>query len=173
MINYLRIGQIISTHGVMGELKIYPLTDNVKRFSKLKFVFFEEAGEYKKVEVKGVKYIKELVILKLNGINNMDEAMKYKDVYIYIDRENAIKLPSDSYFISDLIDMEVNTIDGDYIGKITSVFSTGSNDVYDIKGKDGKSVLIPAIKDVVINVDVENKKMVIKLLEGLIWYSMF
>ena len=173
MVEYLKIGQITSTHGVMGELKIYPLTDNVKRFSKLNFVFFEVAGEYKKVEVKSVKYIKELVILKLNGINDMNEALKYKDAYIYIDREHAVKLPSDSYFISDLIDMEVTTVDGDYLGNITSVFSTGSNDVYDILCRDGKSVLIPAIKDVIIDVDVENKKMIVKLIEGLIWYSMF
>lgn len=168
MVKYLKIGQITSAHGVKGELKIYPLTDNVKRFSKLSFVYFEVAGEYKKVEVQSVKYIKELVILKLNGINDMNEALKYKDAYIYVDRENAVKLPDDSYFISDLVDMDVNTLDGDYIGKITSVFSTGSNDVYDIKCLDGKSVLIPAIKDVIISVDVENKKMIIKLLEGLI-----
>ena len=168
MVEYLKIGQITSPHGVRGELKIYPLTDNVKRFSKLSFVFFQVAGEYKKIEIQSVKYIKELAILKLNGINDMNEALKYKDVYIYIDRENAIKLPNDSYFISDLVDMDVSTIDGVYIGKITSVFETGSNDVYDIRSKDGKSLLIPAIKDVIISVDVENKKMIVKLLEGLI-----
>lgn len=166
MKNYLKVGQIINTHGVKGEVKVYPLTDDVKRFNKLKFVFIKDKDAYTKVNVEGVKYFKNLVILKLEGINNMTEAEKYKKVYLYVDRENAVKLEEDAYFIADLIGLDVYTLEGEYLGKITDVFSTGSNDVYEIKNDDN-SLLIPAIKDVVKEVDLNNSTMKISLLEGL------
>jgi 16S rRNA processing protein RimM len=168
MVDYLKVGQIINTHGVKGEVKIYPLTDDVKRFDNLKFVYMKSGEEYKKVDVESVKYVKNFPIIKLSNINDMNEAERYKNQYIYVDRENAVKLPEDTYFIVDLIGMDVITVDGENLGKIVSVFSTGSNDVYEVKQESGKVVLIPAIKDVVKEVDVENKKMIIKLLEGLI-----
>lgn len=168
MLQYLKIGQIINTHGVKGELKIYPLTDNVKRFSKLKFVYIKSGKEYNKFNVEGVKYSGELVILKLKGIEDMNAAIEYKKQYIYVDRENAVKLPKDSYFIADLIGLDVYTDEGQLLGSISSVFSTGSNDVYEIKREDESTFLIPAIKDVVKEVDIENNKIIIKLLEGLI-----
>lgn len=168
MINYLKVGQIVNTHGVRGEVKVYPLTDDLKRFDKLKFVFIKSGEEYKKVQVQGVKYVKAMAILKLAGIESMNDAEKYRDMYVYIDRENAIKLPEDTYFIADLIGMHVFDGSGNPLGKIINVFSTGSNDVYEIKPEEGKSFLIPAIGDVVKDVDVANKKMVVELLEGLI-----
>lgn len=168
MIDYLKVGQITNAHGVKGEVKVYPLTDNIKRFSKLEFVFFKSNEEYKKKMIQNVKYQNNFVIIKLEGVESMDDALRLKNEYIYVDREHAVKLPKDSYFISDLIDMEVTTVNGDYLGRIISVFPTGSNDVYEIKSDDGKPVLIPAIKDVIIEVDVDNKKMKVKLLEGLI-----
>lgn len=166
MKQYLKVGQIINTHGIKGEVKVYPLTDDIKRFNKLKFVFIKENDEYKKVEVEGVKYFKNLVILKLQGIDSMNDAEKVKKVYIYIDRENAVKLEKDAYFIADLIGLDVYTLEGENLGKITDVFSTGSNDVYEIKS-DRETILIPAIKDVVKEVDIENSIMKIQLLEGL------
>jgi 16S rRNA processing protein RimM len=168
MVDYIKIGQISNAHGIKGEVKVYPLTDNIKRFSKLKFIFLKIKEEYVKIDVLSVKYLKEFVILGLANIESMNEALKYKNEYVYIDKENAVKLPKDSYFISDLIDMEVSTKEGEYLGKIVAVFPTGSNDVYEIKSALGKSILIPAIKDVVLEVDVENKRMLIKLLEGLV-----
>jgi 16S rRNA processing protein RimM len=168
MVDYIKIGQISNAHGIKGEVKVYPLTDNIKRFSKLKFIFLKQKEEYVKIDVLSVKYLKEFVILGLANIESMNEALKYKNEYVYIDKANAVKLPRDSYFISDLIDMEVSTQEGEYLGKLVSVFPTGSNDVYEIKSVLGKSILIPAIKDVVLEVDVENKKMLIKLLEGLV-----
>lgn len=168
MINYLKVGQIVNTHGVRGEVKVYPLTDDLKRFDKLKFVFIKSGDQYKKVQVQGVKYVKSMAVLKLSGIESMNDAEKYRDMYIYIDRENAIKLPEDTYFIADLIGMDVLDGLGNPLGKLTNVISTGSNDVYEIKPEEGKSFLIPAIGDVVKDVDVANKKMVVELLEGLI-----
>ncbi|EYE89320.1 16S rRNA-processing protein RimM [Fervidicella metallireducens AeB] len=168
MINFLKVGQIINTHGIRGEVKVYPLTDDVKRFSSLKKVFIKKDEEYIPIEVQGVKYIKNLVILKLSGIEDMNEAMRYKNVFLYVDRENAVELSEDTYFIADLIGIEVIEEDGRKLGNIVSVFSTGSNDVYEIKQENGKTFLIPAIKEVVKNVDIENKKMIVKLLEGLL-----
>lgn len=168
MVEYLKIGQIINAHGVKGEVKIYPLTDNIKRFGKLKFVYLESNGEYRKCPVEGVKYANNLVILKLAEISDMNEALKYRDRYLYIDRDNAVSLSKDEYFIVDLIGMNVLTTEGQKLGIIISVFPTGSNDVYEVKMEDGKTVLIPAIKDVVKSVDVQNKKMIIELLEGLL-----
>jgi 16S rRNA processing protein RimM len=168
MVEYLKIGQISNAHGIKGEVKVYPLTDNIKRFSKLKFVFLCEKDIYRKVEVESVKYLKQFAVLKLSGIENMNDALKYKNVYIYVDRENAVKLPKDSYFISDLIGLDVSSDDGSYLGKITDVFSTGSNDVYEVKSELGKSILLPAIKEVILQIDMENRRMLVKLLEGLI-----
>lgn len=168
MVDYLKIGQIINTHGVQGEVKVFPLTDDIKRFSRLKQIYMQQAGEYKVYVIERVKYFKNLVILKLEGIDDMNGALKLRDSYLLVDRENAVKLSSDTYFIADLIGMDVYTLQGESLGTITNVFSTGSNDVYEIKKHDGKLLLIPAIKDVVKEVDVEKGSMRIELLEGLL-----
>lgn len=168
MLQYLKVGQIINTHGIKGELKIYPLTDDISRFNKLKHVFLNSKWDFKKYEIEEVKYFKNLVILKFKGIDDMNEALNFIKEYIYVDRESAVKLPKNTYFIADLIGLDVYTVDNERLGVISSVFSTGSNDVYEIKNENEKSILIPAIKDVIIDVDIENKKIIIKLLEGLI-----
>lgn len=168
MVDYLKIGQIINTHGVKGEVKVYPLTDNVKRFSKLKQVYMKKGEEYTAFEIEGVKYLKNLVIIKLKGTEDMNAAIKLIDSYLFINRENAVKLTRDTYFVADLIGMDVFTIEGERLGKLIDVMSTGSNDVYEIKPDSGKTFLIPAIKDVVKEVDVESRKMSIVLLEGLL-----
>lgn len=168
MKEYLKVGQIINTHGINGEVKVFPLTDDVRRYSKLKYVYMKSEEVYEKINIESVKYIKNFAVLKLSGIDNMNAAEKLKNTYIYVDRKNAIKLPEDSYFIADLIGIEVFTTEEEILGKITSVFSTGSNDVYEIKMDDGKVIFVPAIKDVVQSVDIHENRMVIKLLEGLL-----
>jgi len=168
MVEYFKIGQITNAHGLKGEVKVYPLTDNLKRFSKLKSIFMLQGDEYKVVDITSVKYLKEFVILKLVGIDSMDNALKLKNQYVFIDRARAVKLPKDTYFISDLIGIEVVTDKGINLGKVTSVFPTGSNDVYEVKAEDGKTVLLPAIGDVILNIDIENKKMLVNLIEGLL-----
>lgn len=168
MVEYLKIGQIINTHGVQGEVKVFPLTDDIKRFGRLKHIYMKQAGKYKSYSIENVKYFKNLVILKLEGIDDMNEALKLRDSYLLVDRDNAVKLSSDTYFIADLVGMEVYTLEGESLGIIINVFSTGSNDVYEIKKHDGKLILIPAIKDVVKEVDVEKRSMRIELLEGLL-----
>lgn len=168
MEQYLKIGQITNAHGIKGEVKVFSLTDNVKRFSKLKAVYLKKKDDYESIAVEGVKYIKDFAIVKLAGINDMNTALKYKNEYLYIDREHAVKLPKDSYFISDLIGMDVMLEDGKRLGELITVLPTGSNDVYEVHTDLGKQVLLPAIKDVVLEVDVENRKMLVKLLEGLL-----
>ena len=168
MLQYLKVGQIINTHGVRGEVKVFPLTDDIRRFSKLKQVFMNAGEDFISVPIESIKYLNDIIILKLANVNDMNHAQKLKNQYIFVDRENAVRLPKDSYFIADLIGLEVITEDGEVLGKLASVFSTGSNDVYDIKQENGKSILVPAIKDVVKAIDIESRKMIIKLLEGLI-----
>lgn len=168
MKEYLKIGQIINTHGVKGEVKIYPLTDDINRFKKLKFIFRKVNDEYVKIDVEGVKFVKQFPILKLSNIDTMNDAEKLKNEYLYINRENAVKLPEDTYFIADLIGICVFSDDNKYIGKITSVFPTGSNDVYEIISDDGKKYYIPAIKDVIKLIDINERKMIINVIEGLL-----
>lgn len=169
MIEYLKIGQIVNTHGVKGEVKVYPLTDNVRRFSKLSFVFMlGKDGQYEKVEIEGVKYFKEMPLLKLKNVDDMDAAMKFRNQYLYVDRENAVKLPKDTYFITDLIGLDVITEDGNRLGELINVFSTGSNDVYEVKREEGKNVLLPAIGDVILEVNIEEGFIKVRLMEGLL-----
>lgn len=168
MVEYLKIGQIINTHGVKGELKVYPLTDDIKRFKRLKQVWMESPDGYRAFKVEGVKFVREFPILKLENIATMNDAEKLKNEYIYVDRENAVKLPKDTYFIADLIGMQVFTDDEKLLGTLTDVISTGANDVYEITPPEGKSFLIPAIGHVILDVDIEGRRMKVKLLEGLI-----
>lgn len=164
----LQVGVISSTHGIRGEVKVFPTTDDVKRFKKLKQVLLDTGREQLALEVEGVKFFKQFVILKFKGIDNINDIEKYKGKSLLVDREHAVKLRKDEYFIADMIGMDVFTEDEAFFGILKDVLETGANDVYIVEGKDGQEVLIPAIKQCILNVDVEKKKMVIHLLEGLV-----
>lgn len=164
----LQVGVISSTHGIRGEVKVFPTTDDVKRFKKLKQVILDTGREQLPLEVEGVKFFKQFVILKFKGIDNINDIEKYKGKSLLVDREHAVKLRKDEYFIADMIGMDVFTEDEAFFGVLKDVLETGANDVYIVEGKDGQEVLIPAIKQCILNVDVEKKKMVIHLLEGLV-----
>lgn len=156
MKDFLSIGQIINTHGVKGELKIYPLTDDIKRFRKLKTVFIDNIEK----NVVWCKLQADRVVLKIEGIDSMDEAAKYKNKYIEVKREDAVKLNEDEYYIADLIGCNVVDELGTDLGKVFDVIQTHSNDVYWVKGKE--ELLVPALKTIVVNIDVENQQIVIK-----------
>lgn len=164
----LQVGVISSTHGVRGEVKVFPTTDDVKRFKKLKKVFLDTGKEQLPLEIEGVKFFKQFVILKFRGIDNINDIEKYKGKRLLVDREHAVKLKKDEYFIADMIGMDVFTEDGELFGALKDVMETGANDVYIIEMSDGKEVLVPAIKQCILDVDIENRKMVIHLLEGLV-----
>lgn len=164
----LQVGVISSTHGVRGEVKVFPTTDDMNRFKKLKQVILDTGKEKMILEVQGVKFFKQFAILKFEGIDNINDIEKYKGKSLFVDREHAVKLKKDEYFIADMIGMDVYTEDDKIFGVLNDVIETGANDVYAISSEEYGEVLVPAIKQCILKVDIENKKMIIHLLEGLI-----
>lgn len=169
MEDMLKVGIIASTHGVKGEVKVYPTTDDVNRFKKLKQVLMDNGKEMISLEIEGVKFFKQMVILKFKGIDNLDDVVKFKQKDLYILRKDAVKLKADEYFIADLIDMDVYDEQGSKLGELTDVMTTGANDVYIVQMQEyEKELLIPAIKECILNIDVEQKKMIVHIMEGLL-----
>lgn len=168
MEDYLEIGKIANTHGVKGELKVIPLTDNPERYDVLKWVYVGGENNLEKYDIENVKYTKGMVIVKFKEVNDMDSAERLKGLYLKVDRKNAVKLPKDAFFICDLIECDVYEGNGNNLGKIKDVLKTGSNDVYLVKDENNREILIPALKSVVTEVSIENKKIVVKLPEGLV-----
>lgn len=168
MQNLLEIGQIVNSYGIKGFLKVVPFTDDITRFEDLKSIYIEKNKSLEEKFIQEVKYQKNLVLLKLEGIDDINQALEYKDCYLKINRKDAVELPEDSYFIVDLIGLEVFTEEGIALGNLVDVFPTGSNDVYVVKNDDGKQILLPAIGEVIRHVDIPNKKMVVTLIEGLV-----
>ncbi len=164
----LQVGVISSTHGIRGEVKVFPTTDNVNRFKKMKNVILDTGKQHMPLEVEGVKFFKQFAILKFKGIDNINDIEKYKGMSLLVTREHAVKLNKDEYFIADMIGMEVYTEDGVLFGTLDDVMQTGANDVYEIKSKQHGMVLVPAIKDCIVDVNIEERKMVIHLMDGLI-----
>jgi len=168
MDNYLRVGVISSTHGVKGEVKVFPTTDDPLRFNELKDVILDTGKGLIPLEVEGVKYFKQMVILKFKGIDNINDIEKYRGKDLLVTRDNAIKLEEGEYFIYDIINSDVYTDTGNKLGVLTEVITNAANDVYVVKMADGKEVLLPAIDECVLNVDIENKKVIVHLMNGLL-----
>lgn len=167
MEDYFKIGIITSSHGVRGEMKVYPTTDDARRFKKLKQVYVETKEGFKVFEVESAR-VSDKVLLKLKGIDTPEEVVKYRQRGIFVDRKNAVRLSKDEYFIADLIGIKVICDDGSELGTLKEVMPTGANDVYVVSMNDGKEVLIPAIKDCILDVDVEEGCMKVHLLDGLL-----
>lgn len=168
MQEYFEVGQIVNTNGLKGLLKINPFTDDITRFERLKTIFIEHKKELLEFEIESVRYQKKQVLLKLKGIDTIEEAEKYREDYLKINRNKEEKLPEDTYYIVDLIGLDIYTEGGELLGKLDDIFSTGSNDVYVVKNSEGKQILLPAISDVIKNIDLEQKKIVVNLIEGLL-----
>ena len=168
MNNILQVGAVTSTHGLAGEVKVFPTTDDPKRFKKLKQVLLDTGKDMLPLEVEHVKFFKNMVILKFKGYDRIEDIMGFKGKNLYVTRENAVRLKKDEYFIADLIGMKVYTEDKAYLGELTEVITTGANDVYTVHMENGKDVLIPAIGQCILNVDVEHETMQVHLLEGLL-----
>ena len=165
---YIEIGQIVNTNGLKGVVKVNPFTDDIGKFEDLKYVYIQLKNELKKVKIEQVRYNKNQVLLKLEGIDSIEEAEKYRNFYLKTEKESQEDLGEDTYYIVDLIGIDVYSDKNEYLGKIEDVFPTGSNDVYVVKDNLGKQILIPAIADVVKEVDLKNKKMIINLIPGLV-----
>lgn len=167
MEDFFQVGIITSTHGLRGEVKVFPTTDDVKRFKRLQAVILDTGKERLDLEIETVKFFKQFVILKFKGIDNNNEVEKYRRASLLVTRKNAVKLEKDEYFVADLTGLEVRDEDGGRIGVLKDVLETGANDVYEIDLDDGRSLLLPAIKQCVLEVDVEAGFMRIHILEGL------
>lgn len=167
MEDLLQVGVITTTHGIRGEVKVYPTTDDAHRFDYLESVLLDTGKELCELEIQRVKYFKQFVILKFRDVDNINDIEPYKGKSLYVTRDFAVPLEENEYYIADLIDMDVFLEDGSLFGTLKDVMETGVNDVYVIHTTDKKEVLVPAIKDCVKEVDVEQNKMIIHLLKGL------
>lgn len=168
MDDLLQVGAITSTHGVRGEVKVFPTTDDAKRFSKLKEVEMETKDSTITLHIKGVKYFKQFVILKFEEYDSLNEVESIKGRKLFVTRKNAVKLQKNEYFIADLIGMKAVDEEKGLEGIVEDVIQTGANDVYDITLTDGRNLLLPAIKDCVLNVDMDKQVISIHILEGLL-----
>lgn len=164
----LQVGVITSTHGIRGEVKVFPTTNDADRFRQLNKVYLDTGREQRQLEIENVKFFKQFAILKFKGIDNINDIEKYRGRSLLIDREDAIELEEDEYYIADMLGMEIYTEDGKLFGSLRDVMETGANDVYIIESKEHGEVLIPAIKDCILEVDTKENRMKIHLMEGLV-----
>lgn len=165
-----QVGSITQTHGIRGEVKVFPLTDDISRFKNMKNLLLDGGKDgYITLEVENARPQKNLVILKFKGIDNINDIEKYKGKGLYVTKENRVALKKDEYFIADLIGCDVYTDENpdEKFGVISDVMETGANDVYDIELEKGGNVLVPAIKDCILGVDIENRRVDIHLMKGL------
>jgi 16S rRNA processing protein RimM len=167
MEQFFQVGVITTTHGLKGDVKVYPTTDDIKRFERLKTVILENKNEHMNLEIENVRYFKNLVILKFKGIDDINDVEKYKGMSLLVARKDALELREGQYYLADLIDLQVLLEDGTGLGVLTEVLQTGANDVYVVKTKEDKELLIPAIKDCILEVNMETRCMKVHLLEGL------
>ena len=167
MEDLLQVGAITSTHGLQGEVKVFPTTDDPKRYSRLKKVWLDSGKEMIPLEVERVKYFKQFVIVKFRGLNHIEDIEKFVKKNLYVTRNQAVKLKKNEYFIADLIGLQVEDEEENELGTLTDVLATGANDVYVVE-QNGKEVLIPAIRQCILDVDLEKKRMKVHLLEGLL-----
>lgn len=167
MQEYLEIGQIVNTHGLKGYLKVVPFTDDVNRFKELKTVYIVFRNELVECKIEDVKFIKNLVNLKFVGIDDINDAEKYKGCYLKISRKDAKKLDKDTYFIVDLIGLSVYDEQENKIGILDDIFSAGSRDVYAVKTEDGKQILLPAISKAIKKIDIEQGKIIVDVSQGV------
>lgn len=168
MEDFLRVGVISSTHGVRGEVKVYPTTDDIERFNILKDVYLDTGSQKLLLEIENLKFFKNMVILKFKGFDNINDIEKYKGRDLLITRDKAVKLAPDENFIVDLIGLSVVTDEGEPFGTVTDILQTPANDVYVIEGKDGKEYLFPSIKECILNVDLNEKKVLVHIMDGLL-----
>ncbi len=168
MEDLLKVGIISSTHGIRGEVKVFPTTDDPQRFKKLKNILLDSGKEKRELKIQSVKFFKQFVILKFEEIDDINDVEKYKGSSLYVTRDQAVKLKKDEYFIADLIGLKVTAQEEKLEGTLKDVMETGANDVYVIKLSDGRELLLPAIKECVLSVDIEKGEMQIRLLDGLL-----
>ena len=168
MISELQVGVITQTHGIKGEVKVFPTTDDPARFRKLKHVIMVTGKERLDMEISGVKFFKQYVIIRFQGIDSINDAEKYKGARLYVTRDNAVRLRKDEYFVADLIGMKIVTEDGEPFGIMKDVMVTGANDVYVVEREVASEILLPAIRECVRNIDMEQGVITVHIMDGLL-----
>lgn len=168
MLPNLEIGQIVNTFGIKGMVKVKPFTDDIKRFDYLEKIYIEKNNTQKEYEIEEVKYHKDMVLIKFKGVDTVEQAELLRNAYLTISRDSVEKLEEGRYYIVDMLGLEVYTDEQVLLGTLDDIFNTGSNDIYVVKDKQGKQILLPAIQDVIKQIDMENRKMIVHLLPGLV-----
>jgi len=165
----LQVGAVTSTHGLRGEVKVFPTTDDPMRYKKLKKVFLEMEmkKQQKELEIERVRFFKNMVIVKFKGIDDINDVQQYKGAKLFVTREDAVPLGEDEYFAADLVGLLAVSDEREELGVVSDVLKTGANDVYVVRQPDGKELLIPAIKDCIQKIDISGGKMAVHLLPGL------
>lgn len=166
--DFFRVGVISNTHGVRGEVKVYPTTDDIRRFDYLKEVILDTGKEHITLNVTGVKYFKNMAILKFKEFDNMDQVIPYKGMDLLVTRENAIPLEEGEYYIADILGCDVITDEDERLGELIDVIQTGANDVYVVKMENGKEVLLPSIDECILERDIDNKIVKVHVMKGLL-----
>ena len=165
---YFEIGQIVNTFGIKGFVKVNTFTDDMQRFGELNYVFVVRNKELLKMQIEEVKYHKNVVLVKFKGVEDINMAEKYKGCYLKIKREDARKLPKDTYFIADLIGIKVYDEEGNLLGKVDDIYNNKVHDIYVVKNDLGKQILLPSTKEVIKQIDVDEERIVVHLIEGLV-----
>lgn len=166
-LTHFKVGQIVSTQGLKGEVRVYPFTDDINRFDELEaFYLGKDLDNLWYVEK--VRYKGNLVIMKIKGIDTVEAAEKLKNQFMYVSREQSIDLEEGEFFIADMIGMDVFTVDGEAIGILKEVLQYAANDVYVVKGSEDKEYLIPAIMKFVPTIDMKERKMIIDPIKGML-----
>ena len=168
MISELQVGVITQTHGIRGEVKVFPTTDDVKRFKNLNEVILETEKERLTLEIEGVKFFRQFVILKFKNFDSINDMEKYKRARLLVPRDKAVKLKKDEYFIADLIGMKVVTDAGEPFGMLKDVLETGANDVYVVETEGGKEALLPALKECILKINMEESVITVHIMDGLL-----
>ena len=164
----LQVGVITQTHGIRGEVKVFPTTDDAARFQELRQVLLDTGKETISLEIENVKFFKQFVILKFKGYDNINDVERYKRCPLLVERSDAVPLDEDEYFITDMIGMQVVTDQGEDFGVLKDVMATGANDVYVIDHPSAGEVLVPAIKECILEVDIPGRRMKLHVMDGLL-----
>ena len=168
MEEFLQVGAIANTHGIAGEVKVFPMTDDIRRFKQLKEVYLDTGRERMLLHVASCKFVKNQPVLKFKEFSNINEVEKYKRCGLFITRDQAVPLGKDEYFIADLIGLSVIREDGETLGELTDVLQTGANDVYEVTMENGKHVLLPVIRECIKKVDLEKRQVTVHVMKGLL-----
>ena len=164
----LEVGQIVNTFGIKGFVKVKPWVNDIERFDDLEKVYVKAKKETKKLEIEEVKYHKDMVLIKFKGIETVEQAEMLRNSYLEIDREDAVPLEEGTYYIVDLLESEVYSDEGEKLGILEDIYNTGAKDIYVVKNELGKTILLPGIPEVIKEVKLEEKKITVHLLKGLV-----